>query len=164
MIAYSYNPTTGRFVGPVTCDPSPLEEGEYLLPAFATFDGPPESVPEGHALHWTGVIWQAVPPPPVPEPEPPTEAEVLATFSGAVQAHLDAVAQSWGYDNVYTAATYAEEPAVAEFQREGKSLRAWRSRVWAAARQALADVQGGKTPQPTVADLIASLPPAPSKG
>jgi hypothetical protein len=85
-------------------------------------------------------------------------------FTAAIQNHVDAVAQAWGYDNIYTAATYAEEPAVAEFQHEGKSLRAWRSRVWAAARQALADVQSGKQPAPTINELIASLPAAPSKG
>lgn len=94
----------------------------------------------------------------------PDPSEVIADYTGAIQRHIDAVAQSWGYDSVYTAATYADEPAAPEFQREGRALRAWRSRVWAAARQTLADVQGGKTPLPTVADLIASLPAAPTKG
>lgn len=93
-----------------------------------------------------------------------TPEAIVGDYTQAVQAHLDRVAQSWGYDNVYTAATYAEEPAVKAFQDEGKALRAWRSRVWAAARQTLADVQAGKTPLPTVAELIASLPAAPSRG
>ncbi len=94
----------------------------------------------------------------------PSPEEAVATFTAAIQAHLDAVAQAWGYDNIYTAATYAEEPAVKAFQDEGKALRAWRSHVWAAARQALADVQGGKQPAPTINELIASLPPAPVRG
>lgn len=85
-------------------------------------------------------------------------------YTAAIQSHLDAVAQSWGYDSVYTAATYAEEPAVKAFQDEGKALRAWRSRVWAAARQTLADVQSGKQPAPTIEEMIASLPAAPSRG
>lgn len=99
-----------------------------------------------------------------PQPVQRAPEQVIAGFTAAIQNHLDAVAQSWGYDSVYTAATYAEEPAVKAFQDEGKALRAWRSRVWAAARQTLADVQAGKTPLPTVAELIASLPAAPSRG
>jgi len=93
-----------------------------------------------------------------------TPEAIVGDYTQAVQAHLDRVAQSWGYDSIYTAATYADEPAVRVFSDEGKALRAWRSRVWAAARQTLADVQAGKTPLPTVAELIASLPAAPSRG
>lgn len=93
-----------------------------------------------------------------------TPEAIVGDYTQAVQAHLDRVAQSWGYDSIYTAATYADEPAVKAFADEGKALRAWRSRVWAAARQTLADVQAGKTPLPTVAELIASLPAAPSRG
>lgn len=93
-----------------------------------------------------------------------TPDQIVAGYTAAIQTHLDNVAQAWGYDSVYTAATYADEPAAPEFQREGRALRAWRSRVWAAARQTLADVQDGKTPLPTVVDLIASLPAAPTKG
>lgn len=100
--------------------------------------------------------------PPVPVQRAP-EA-IVSDYTQAVQAYLDRVAQSWGYDSIYTAATYADENAVKVFADEGKALRAWRSRVWAAARQTLADVQGGKTPLPTVADMIASLPAAPTKG
>lgn len=99
-----------------------------------------------------------------PQPLQRAPEQVIAGFTAAIQNHLDAVAQSWGYDSVYTAATYADEPAVKAFQDEGKALRAWRSRVWAAARQALADVQSGKTPLPTIADMIASLPAAPVRG
>lgn len=94
----------------------------------------------------------------------PDPAEVVNDYTAAIQNHLDGVAQSWGYDNIYTAVTYADEPAVKAFADEGKALRAWRSRVWAAARQTLADVQGGKTPLPSVDDLIASLPAAPTRG
>ena len=100
----------------------------------------------------------------VAEARRPSSGETLVAFTTAIQNHVDAVAQAWGYDNVYTAATYADEPAVKVFQDEGKALRAWRSRVWAAARQTLADVQSGKQPAPTINELIASLPAAPSKG
>lgn len=71
----------------------------------------------------------------------------------AVQAHLDTVARSYGYDAIATAVTYAEEPAVARFQAEGQAFRAWRSKVWDAAHGALA-----AKALPTESDLIAALP------
>lgn len=90
-------------------------------------------------------------------------APTVESLTALVQAHIDAVAQAWGYDNVYTAVTYADEPAVKAFADEGKALRAWRSRVWAAARQTLADVQSGKTPPPTIEEFITSLPAIPAR-
>lgn len=98
-----------------------------------------------------------------PQPVQRSPEQVIAGYTAAIQRHLDAVAQSWGYDNVYTAATYAEEPVVKAFQDEGKALRAWRSRVWAAARQTLTDVQSGKTPPPTIEEFITSLPAIPAR-
>lgn len=92
-----------------------------------------------------------------------TPEAIVGDYTQAVQAYLDHVAQSWGYDSIYTAATYADENAVKVFADEGKALRAWRSRVWAAARQTLADVQGGKTPLPSIEEMIASLPVVPTK-
>ena len=90
-------------------------------------------------------------------------APTVDSLTSAVQSHIDGVAQSWGYDSVYTAATYADEPAVARFQSEGKVLRAWRSEVWAACAQGLADVQAGKIPWPTPDALLAWLPAVPDR-
>lgn len=93
----------------------------------------------------------------------PSPDEMLAMFTAAIQQHIDAVAQAWGYDNIYTAATYAEEPAVPKFQREAKALRAWRSEVWAACAQGLADVEAGRIPWPEPAALLAWLPTPPAR-
>ncbi len=89
-----------------------------------------------------------------PLPPPPTVTEM----ENAVQAHLDIVAAKAGYDNIYTACTYADEPAVPKFEQEGKALRAWRSEVWAYCHQVLADVTTGKRPVPSITELIAELP------
>lgn len=97
----------------------------------------------------------------IPEPVDPPRALTVADYSAAVQAHLDARAQALGYDNIFTAATYADEPAVPEFQEEGRALRAWRSRVWAVAAQVLADVTAGSRPAPSIEQLLAELPAAP---
>jgi len=73
----------------------------------------------------------------------------------AVQARLDTHAQSWGYDNIFTACTYADEPAVPQFQAEGQALRAWRSATWAVC-YAHADA-------PSLDALLALLPAPPAR-
>ena len=43
---YSYNWATGEYLGEEVADPSPLEPGTYLMPAYSTTFAPPE-VEEG---------------------------------------------------------------------------------------------------------------------
>lgn len=85
-------------------------------------------------------------------------AVLLPQLTNHVQAHLDAAAKAAGYDNIYTAVTYADEPAVPRFQAEGQAFRAWRSLVWDAANAIRADVEAGTRPVPTAAELLAELP------
>lgn len=92
------------------------------------------------------------------DPPPPTPEQILASIAAAVQAHMDAAAQAAGYDDVKSAVTYAEEPAVPKFQNEGRAFRAWRSRVWALCYQLLAEVQAGSRPPLTAEEVIAQLP------
>lgn len=87
------------------------------------------------------------------------KAELQSTFEAQVQSHLDAAAKVSGYDSIMTAVSYADEPAVAKFQADGLAFRAWRSKVWAYAYQALADVNAGTRATPTVEAFIAELPP-----
>ena len=97
--------------------------------------------------------------PPVEAPAPaPTVAERIATLAVRVQAALDAAAQALGYDDIKTAVTYADEPAVAKFEAEGKALRAWRSLVWAKCYEVLGQWQAGQVAEPSGAELIAMLP------
>ncbi len=163
MIAYSFDPISGRYAGPVTCDPSPLEEGEFLVPAFSVSDEPPSAVPEGHELRWNGATWESVALPPPPEPTLPTLEEIRVALTAAVQWHLDSVAMAWGYDGIWSAVTYADEPAVPQFAAEGAALRAWRSNVWAACYEVLAEVQAETRPVPTEEELLADLPAAPAR-
>ena len=85
-------------------------------------------------------------------------AVLLPQLTNYVQAHLDAAAKAAGYDNIYTAVTYADEPAVPRFQAEGQAFRAWRSLVWDAANAIRAAVEDGTRPVPTAAELLAELP------
>jgi hypothetical protein len=95
---------------------------------------------------------------PILEPRTPAPADAQKTLEGAAQAHLDAQARSLGYDDIKSAVTYADEPAVPKFQAEGQALRAWRSLVWAKCYEILAEVQGGLRPIPTMDELLAELP------
>ncbi|MGB4065403.1 MAG: hypothetical protein WBK19_16385 [Azonexus sp.] len=94
------------------------------------------------------------------QPIPPalTQEQVVAAYSAAVQFHLDTAARDAGYDNINTAVSYAEEPAVVKFQGEGAAFRAWRSLCWAYCYAQLAAVEAQEREQPTIEALIAELP------
>lgn len=89
----------------------------------------------------------------------PTADQIAKRLEYAVQRHLDAtVKNDRGYDSIYTACTYADEPAVAKFEAEGRAARAWRSIVWAYCHQVLDDVNAGRRAIPSAEQLIAELP------
>ena len=90
--------------------------------------------------------------------ERPTPEQSQRSLMAAVQQHLDAEARALGYDDIKTAVTYADEPAVLAFQMQGIALRAWRSKVWEACISQLAAMSAGVAAPPTAAQLIASLP------
>jgi hypothetical protein len=88
----------------------------------------------------------------------PTAAQQQSALVAAVQAILDTKAQSYGYDDIASAVTYADEPSVPKFQAENQAFRAWRSLVWEAAYGYLAKVEAG-TEQFPATDQIPSLLP-----
>ena len=89
---------------------------------------------------------------------PPSFEQRAALLLAVVDAHLNATAKEMGYDDIRTAVTYAEEPAVPKFQAEGQALRAWRSLVYAKCYEVLAKVQANEIAEPDEAQLIAMLP------
>lgn len=97
-------------------------------------------------------------PAPTPEPVEPSFDERLAALRAHVQDYMDAIARSYGYDDIRTAVTYAEEPSVPKFQAEGRALRAWRSAVWQACYELLERVQAGAAPEPGLEHLADLLP------
>lgn len=56
--------------------------------------------------------------------------EIINFFNKSVQNLLDDKAKSMGYDSIITAISYADEPSVPKFQKEGLAFRKWRSLVW----------------------------------
>jgi hypothetical protein len=75
-----------------------------------------------------------------------------------VQAHLDATAQTRGYDNTYTCLSYLNSTDE-QWRRESNAFNAWRDSVWRKAHEILNAFMAGKIEQPTVEEVIAQLPP-----
>ena len=90
--------------------------------------------------------------------EAQAKAAQIQAVATQVQAHLDAQAVALGYDNIFTAVTYATEPAVPKFQNDGIALRAWRSLVWAKCYEVLAEIDAGTREPLDASQLLALLP------
>lgn len=60
MNIYHFHPTTGEFLGVGQADPDPMNEGEWLLPAFSTDEAPP-APEEKTAWLRKGFVWEAAP-------------------------------------------------------------------------------------------------------
>ena len=81
-----------------------------------------------------------------------------AMYSAAIQEALDKKARSLGYENIFTAATYADEAEVSKFQTEGRALRKWRSLSWKYVYDVLDQVNAGLMSQPTIENLVNGMP------
>ncbi|MGR1224327.1 hypothetical protein ACUVMQ_15295 [Aeromonas veronii] len=121
--------------------------------------------PDGHIvvkagdaqIGWTYADGKFVAPKTVPAQ--PTAEQITASLTASVQAHMDTQARALNYDDIKTAVTYADEPAVPKFQAEGLAFREWRSLGWAHYYAVLDAVNAGEREIPTSAELIAELPP-----
>ena len=91
-----------------------------------------------------------------PQPPPPT----LADYENAVQGVLDSYAVSKGYRNADAMATFVSS-TVTQWAAEATALVAWRDSCWSRSFLLLQQVNAGTAAQPTIASLIAILPPHP---
>jgi len=89
---------------------------------------------------------------------PVSDDQVIYQYKAEIQQHMDAEAQALGYDDIATAVTYAEEPAVPKFQAEGQAFRAWRSQVWAYGYALIDAVMAGERERPDLQSLLSELP------
>jgi hypothetical protein len=93
----------------------------------------------------------------------PSQAQQVATYEAAIQVALDTYAQSWGYNDLVTAASYAASTN-SQYAAEAKALIAWRDEVWAWAEAFEAQVIAGSLSLPTTpAGLVAAMPPQPTR-
>ncbi len=91
------------------------------------------------------------------DPPPPTTEQIMSSLKARVQLWLDEQARALGYDDIKTAISYAEEPAVPKFQQEGQAMRRLRSLAWARYYEILNEVQAGQRSIPTEEELIAEM-------
>ena len=91
------------------------------------------------------------------EVAPPTMPTV-AGYTAAIQTMLDAEARTHNYDSILSLASYAASTHP-PFAAEGQAGLDWRDAVWGASYALMAQVQAGTLAQPTIAELLAMLPP-----
>lgn len=99
-----------------------------------------------------------------PAPSPGlSQSQQVTAYETAIQGALDTYAQSWGYDSLVTAASYAAS-TIPKYAAEAKALIAWRDEVWVWAEAYEAQVIAGTVTIPTSpAGLMAAMPPAPTR-
>jgi hypothetical protein len=106
-------------------------------------------IPDGHSI--------------VEYVDSPTTAQIITNYESAAQIRLDSVAQSWGYDSLVSAASYASS-TVAQYKADALSLIAWRDAVWQKAYEIELSVKAGTQTMPaTPADFVALLPAPPAR-
>lgn len=147
----------GYLIGYAVAQESPLEPGVFLIPRGAIEEAPPSFDVTSQRVRYVAGAW-TVEDIVVDVPPAPTVEQLKRELTLAVQVHMNKTAGTLGYDSIYTAVTYADEPAVPKYQAEGRALRAWRSLVWAKCYEVMAAVEAGSRGIPTAEELIAELP------
>ena len=160
---FYYSPVTGGFYTPEINTALFNIEGDIVTPIGLIAGARPVTQERHAALIADQDNGRVIIPgpngdPELADPSLPTTAELLASITADLQDHLEQTAKAYGYDSIYTAVSYADEPAVPKFQLEGKAFRAWRSLFWDSANAIRAAVESGTRPVPTLAELLAELP------
>lgn len=130
----------------------PKDLVEVSFEAFSEFSLKPAPAGKERAFKRNKLVWVDMKPPEVPA------EEQRARLVVAVSRMMDQTAKGLGFDNMQSAVTFAEEPAVPRFQELGRALRAWRSHVLERRMEILAKVDAGELAMPSVESLLAELP------
>lgn len=163
-----YSKTTGGFY-PLAMQADYVAAGSWPADAAQTTDGEEATIRAGLAsggtITGTSGAWVITPAAVIPL----TSAQMIAANEVAMQAALDAMAQSRGYISIASACTYASSVAVIpssdptfatceKFRLEGNALQSWMMRTWATGYAYLATVQANKNPMPTPAQAVSMMP------
>lgn len=88
----------------------------------------------------------------------PVPMPTMEVYRAAIAAHLDAVVQARGYDSIYTAASYRDDPINPDYAAEGAAAFHFRTEVWTYANAEMKKVELGQRAQPTVDEFLCELP------
>jgi hypothetical protein len=155
MQIFNYDPITRALIGAGIADENPLEPGEFIIPAYATAVAPP-NVPAGKYAAFDSA-WQLLDAVgPVAEVIAETQEQTIARYTAALDAHINATAAMYGWDNRITFALRAAFPN--RWQAQAIAFGVWMDECNAQGYDLLDAVIAGDVPQPTVAEYIAGLP------
>jgi hypothetical protein len=84
--------------------------------------------------------------------------DLIKQFNLFVQWHIDAVAQSRGYDSGAICVSYYVS-SIATWQNDAKVFAPWRDQVWELTFVAIEPFEAGTGDLPDINVFIASLPP-----
>jgi hypothetical protein len=87
---------------------------------------------------------------------------LVSEVKGLVQASLDALAVSWGYDSVISCASYAAS-TIPQYAAEAASIIEWRDTLWSACYAALDAFDPEMSDPPTAGEFVETLPSAPAR-
>jgi hypothetical protein len=130
------------------------DESGALIGGFGDGAEPPEgavevSEPPSGLWIWNGAEWHL----PLLSP-----AELIETYRRAVQAHVDATAQSKGYNNGAAMAGYVSS-TIPTWRAEAEAFVAWRDQVWLFVFETLAQIEAENMEAPESATaLVATIP------
>jgi hypothetical protein len=82
---------------------------------------------------------------------------IIGSLTLAVQTHLDTVAKTKNYDDIFTCCSYATSDHI-KFGAEGRAAVAWRDAVWDYCYGLIPQVLAGQIQIPTEEELITALP------
>ena len=90
------------------------------------------------------------------DPPPPTQAEIVAQYESALDAHIDSVAHQYRYQDRFSFATRAGY--VGPYQSEAIAFAQWMDSCNVQAFALLESVIAGEIEMPSIEGFIASLP------
>lgn len=91
------------------------------------------------------------------KPPPETPEQAAKRLEAALDAHIDSVAHSYGYNDIGRMASYSTSNDI-KFGKEGRAAVDWRDACYNLAISIQKDVKDGKRDIPTEAELIAEMP------
>lgn len=147
----------GVFVGLAEADPSPLEPGVWLIPGGCV-EVPPPTPPSGSVARWQNGEWEVVSDDvsDVPQ-EDLTPERIVATYSAAVDARVEARARQLNYNGAAHLASYVTS-SVESWAAEAQAFVEWRDSVWLHVLSVYAAVQAEEQAMPTLQELLDGLP------